>query len=92
MQHDFIKTGDADSFPQIQDRNGEVALSYCRRCKRAEGELTPTCVDETDAELRARIADAYGTWGAFLSLVIESSGAALDDCAKHVKLERKKIS
>ncbi len=46
---------------------------------------------ETDAELRTRIANAYGRWGAFLSVVIESSGAALDECAAHVALERRVI-
>lgn len=44
---------------------------------------------ETDASLRTRIAEAYGRWGAFLSVVMESSGAALDACAAHVGLERK---
>lgn len=43
---------------------------------------------ESDADLRTRIANKYGMWGAFLSVVIESSGEALDDCAKHVGLER----
>lgn len=44
---------------------------------------------ESDEELRGRIAAAYGKWGAFLSVVIESSGAALDECAKSVGLDRK---
>lgn len=44
---------------------------------------------ETDEELRARIADAYGMWGSFLSMVMESSGKALDDCAAQMKLERR---
>lgn len=43
---------------------------------------------ETDDELRTRIANAYGMWGAFLTAVMESSGAALDDCAAHVNLKR----
>ncbi len=43
---------------------------------------------ETDEELRVRIAEAYGMWGAFLSHVLESSVEALDECAKHVKLKR----
>lgn len=43
---------------------------------------------ETDEQLRTRIAAAYGMWGAFLSHVIESSGQALDDCARHVGLRR----
>lgn len=44
---------------------------------------------ETDEELRGRIMNAYGKWGAFGTVVIESSGAALDECAKYVKLERR---
>lgn len=43
MKHDFINTGDPDVFPAIQDRNGEVVLSYCRRCRKAEGELEERC-------------------------------------------------
>ena len=43
---------------------------------------------ESDEALRTRIANKYGMWGAFLSHVIESSGPALDECAKHVGLER----
>lgn len=43
---------------------------------------------ETDAELRTRIANAYGMWGAFLSVVMESRGVRLDECAEHVKLQR----
>jgi len=43
MKHNLIKTGDNDSFPQIQDRNGEVVLSYCRVCKKGEAELDEEC-------------------------------------------------
>jgi hypothetical protein len=43
---------------------------------------------ESDEDLRTRIANKYGMWGAFLTEVIESSGEALDACAKHVGLER----
>lgn len=43
---------------------------------------------EPDDQLRTRIANKYGMWGAFLSVVIESSGEALDECAKHVDLKR----
>lgn len=32
---------------------------------------------ETDEELRTRIANAYGMWGAFLSHVIEARGKEL---------------
>jgi hypothetical protein len=44
---------------------------------------------ETDAELLTRIANAYGMWGAFLGHAMECRGEALDECAKHVKLERR---
>ena len=43
---------------------------------------------ETDEALRTRIANRYGQWGAFLTVVMESKGIALDECAKHVDLER----
>ena len=46
---------------------------------------------ETDEELRTRIANAYGKWGAFLTEVIESSGKALEECAKHVGLKRETV-
>ena len=45
MMHEFIKTGDSDVFPAIQDRNGEVVLDYCRKCRKAEGELEPGCLE-----------------------------------------------
>jgi hypothetical protein len=43
---------------------------------------------ESDESLRARIANKYGRWGAFLSVVIESHGEALDECAKYMGLTR----
>lgn len=43
---------------------------------------------ESDRDFRTRIINAYGMWGAFCSVVLESSGKALDDCAKHVGLTR----
>lgn len=49
MKHDLIKTGDADSFRAIEDRNGEVALNYCRRCGKGEAELTAdNCIFTAD--------------------------------------------
>jgi hypothetical protein len=45
-------------------------------------------VMETDEAFRTRIANKYGMWGAFLSVVMESKGKALDECGKHVELER----
>ena len=47
MRHDYIDTGDADSFAAIQDRNGEVVLGYCRRCRKGEGELDSECLGAT---------------------------------------------
>lgn len=56
MKHDFIKTGDADSYRQIEDSNGEVVLSQCRVCKCAEGELTTECAgEEVLYETRQRV-------------------------------------
>lgn len=43
---------------------------------------------ESDDSLRTRIANKYGMWGAFLSVVMESSGDALDDCASFLELKR----
>ena len=43
---------------------------------------------ESDEALRERIAQKYGMWGAFLSIVLGSHGKALDDAAKHVGIER----
>lgn len=56
MNHDLIKTGDSDVFPQILDGNGEVVLSYCRRCRKAEAELTSDCV--SNAMSKESIAEA----------------------------------
>lgn len=44
---------------------------------------------ESDEDLRGRIAEKYGMWGAFLSTVIESSGPALDECAAYMGLTRR---
>lgn len=54
-------------------------------------ELLPVKRPETDEELRTRIANAYGTWGAFLSVVIESNGKDLEDCAAHLNLKREEV-
>ena len=55
-RHQFIKTGDADSFKAIEDSNGEVVLAYCRVCKCAEGELPHHCPgEEVTYETRRKI-------------------------------------
>lgn len=42
-KHQLFKDGDADCPPQILDRNGQVALSLCRKCGQGEGDLQPEC-------------------------------------------------
>ena len=56
MKHNLIETGDADSYRQIEDSNGEVVLAQCRVCKCAEGELPTECPgEEVLPEARQRI-------------------------------------
>ncbi len=68
MKHDFIKTGDSDSYRQIEDGNGEVALNQCRVCKCAEGELPTECPgEEVLPEIRHQVLVGevdfrYGAW------------------------------
>lgn len=58
MKHNLIETGDADSYRQIEDSNGEVVLAQCRVCKCAEGELPTECPgEEVLYEARQRIYD-----------------------------------
>lgn len=45
---------------------------------------------ESDEKFRVRIINAYGMWCAFCTEVLESSGKALDECGRHVGLERLK--
>lgn len=46
--HILFETGDPDAPDVIRDRNGEVVLGLCRRCGRAEIELSEPC--QTPAE------------------------------------------
>lgn len=58
MKHEFIKTGDADSYSQLEDRNGEVVLAKCRVCRCCEGELPTDCPgEEVVPSARQRIYD-----------------------------------
>lgn len=41
MEHDLIKTGDADSFKDIEDGHGDVVLAFCRKCREGESGLEP---------------------------------------------------
>lgn len=41
--HDLYKTGDDDAPAAVQDRHGGVVLGQCRRCGKAECELTEPC-------------------------------------------------
>lgn len=43
MEHDLYRTGDKDAPEVIKDSNGEVVLGLCRRCRRAEVELSEPC-------------------------------------------------
>lgn len=43
VEHDFYKSGDKDAPEQIRDGAGGIALSLCKVCDQAEGELEPTC-------------------------------------------------
>ena len=45
-------------------------------------------MSESDRDFRRRIIDAYGMWGAFCTVVLESSGTALDEVGLHVGLLR----
>jgi hypothetical protein len=47
---------------------------------------------ESDEDLRVRIINAYGMWGAFCTVVLESSGDVLDELAATVGVERIKES
>ncbi len=40
MKHQYYTAKDADIPQQICDRNGDVVLSMCKHCRRAEDELT----------------------------------------------------
>ena len=61
--HDLYATGDENAPNSIKDQNGDVALGMCKRCGRAESELSEPChkaeqsqpVPEVDA-----MADALG--------------------------------
>ena len=41
--HELYETGDEDAPNSIKDRNGDVALGMCKRCGRAESELSEPC-------------------------------------------------
>lgn len=44
VEHTLYTTADKDRPGRICDRNGEVALSQCKVCRRAEAELSEPCV------------------------------------------------
>lgn len=43
LTHDLYKTGDVDAPDAIKNNNGEVVLDLCKRCGRAEAELSDPC-------------------------------------------------
>lgn len=42
-QHDLYADGDADAPDCIKDRNGQIVLGLCKKCGKAECELTEPC-------------------------------------------------
>jgi hypothetical protein len=56
-QHDLYKDGDKDIPEQLVDRNGQVVLAQCKRCKRAESELSQPCMPRADWAMCMKIAD-----------------------------------
>lgn len=67
-----------------------LARCYVRRVPGAKGHAVTdeATTLESDADFRVRIINAYGMWGAFCTVVLESHGRRLDDCGKHVGLTR----
>lgn len=60
-EHDLYHNGDPDAPAAIKDANGDVVLGLCRRCGRAEAELTEPCAFRTSAaELGLVGLDQYG--------------------------------
>jgi hypothetical protein len=47
-EHDLYETGDPDAPDVVKDRNGKVVLGLCRRCGRAEIELSEPCEPKTE--------------------------------------------
>lgn len=41
--HNLFETGDPDAPDCVKDRNGEVVLGLCRRCRKGEAELDGPC-------------------------------------------------
>lgn len=46
VKHDLYKNGDKGAPEQILDRNGDVVLDCCKRCGKAEIELSEPCIAE----------------------------------------------
>jgi hypothetical protein len=49
-KHDLYKDGDAGLPEAILDRNGQVVLGLCKRCRRGEADLVEPCVISTIAD------------------------------------------
>jgi len=52
--HDLFVTSDIDRPEEICDRNGEVVLSLCRKCGKAENDLTMYCTPKGKSEPDAK--------------------------------------
>jgi hypothetical protein len=76
--HDLYQTGDPDAPQSIKDSNGEVCLGLCKKCGRAEVELSEPCepkagLVEDQIDLYKAYADSHGltrTEGKFELLAI----------------------
>lgn len=46
---------------------------------------------ESDRDYRARLINAYGMWGAFCTVILESSGGRLDEIGAELKCARLRL-
>lgn len=70
--HDLYKTGDPDAPDSIKDRNGEVVLGLCRRCRKGECELTEPCTAPSTPDFERECDDADKICAA-LGLTVEQA-------------------
>jgi hypothetical protein len=59
QSHQLYQTGDPDAPDAVRDRNGDVVLSMCKVCGKAEVELSEPCVAQPRAEDDAQDARRY---------------------------------
>ena len=49
-EHELYEDGDENIPPQILDRNGEVVLAMCKRCRKVEIELDGPCTSDSQSQ------------------------------------------